>query len=501
PAAPDNLAAAALSATQIRLTWQDNSANEEKFKIDRRISGTTNWVRVAEPTANTTVYTDSGLSANTHYYYTVKAANAGGDSPYSNTAGATTDSETPPVPAAPGNLTAEALSASRIRLTWQDNSANEDTFKIDRRVSGTSVWVGIAKPAVDATVFTDSGLSANTHYYYMVKAANAGGDSPYSNTADATTTSDSGLPAGAAWRYRKGTAEPSVPPAAWRGATFDDSHWAEGNAPFGYGDGPYGTTLDDMHGSYLCVFLRRTLQVDSPPTVSAMQVWTLYDDGFVMWVNGQEVARVNVAGEPGAPLALDTHASTSIEPTEWNATLSGGALPALEPGTNVVTVCVFNATPDSSDLTFDMEVVLVPSVLSATVDPDGNTMPDNWEAVHLADLADPADRSGAGDPDGDGLSNIEEYIAGTDPRQNDSWFRVDTALSGGQVIVSFQTEAATGAGYEGLTRYYSLEERSGAETDWLSVPDYADIVGAGQSVVYTNAGDHSAYYRARTWLE
>ncbi|MBN1669487.1 MAG: CotH kinase family protein, partial [Kiritimatiellae bacterium] len=190
PAAPSNLAASALSASQIRLTWRDNSTNEAKFKIDRRISGTTNWVRVAEPAANTTVYTDSGLTPATQYYYMVKASNADGDSAYSNTADATTNSDGPPAPAAPDNLAAAALSATQIRLTWRDNSSNEEKFKIDRRASGTTNWVRVAEPAANTTVYTDSGLAANTLYYYMVKASNAGGDSPYSNTAAATTQAE-----------------------------------------------------------------------------------------------------------------------------------------------------------------------------------------------------------------------------------------------------------------------------------------------------------------------
>ncbi|MBN1669653.1 MAG: CotH kinase family protein, partial [Kiritimatiellae bacterium] len=109
PAAPGSLAAAAQSATSIRLTWTDNSSNETGFKIDRRKSGTTTWERIATPAANATAYTDSGLAAGTPYYYQVKATNGAGDSPYSNTASATTG-ET--APAAPGSLAAAAQSAT-----------------------------------------------------------------------------------------------------------------------------------------------------------------------------------------------------------------------------------------------------------------------------------------------------------------------------------------------------------------------------------------------------
>src|SRR2546427_13029618 len=40
PAAPSNLAAAAVSSSQINLTWKDNSSNEQGFKIQRALSAT-----------------------------------------------------------------------------------------------------------------------------------------------------------------------------------------------------------------------------------------------------------------------------------------------------------------------------------------------------------------------------------------------------------------------------------------------------------------------------
>ncbi|MBN1671540.1 MAG: fibronectin type III domain-containing protein [Kiritimatiellae bacterium] len=93
----------------------------------------------------------------------------------------------PTPPAAPSNLTAAPVSASRIDLAWTDNSNNETGFKIDRRKSGTTTWERIATPGANATAYSDSDLPAGTKFYYMVKAYNAAGNSDYSNLADATT--------------------------------------------------------------------------------------------------------------------------------------------------------------------------------------------------------------------------------------------------------------------------------------------------------------------------
>jgi hypothetical protein len=89
PNAPNSLTAAAVSPTQIDLNWQDNSDNEDGFKIERKIEGG-NYSQIAAVGANTTSYSDTGLTPEFTYFYRVRAFNAGGDSDYSNEASATT---------------------------------------------------------------------------------------------------------------------------------------------------------------------------------------------------------------------------------------------------------------------------------------------------------------------------------------------------------------------------------------------------------------------------
>lgn len=90
PGAPSNLSALALSQTQIKLTWNDNSSDESGFKVERSPDGSTAWSQIGATVANTAVYTDTNLTCNTPYYYRVRAYNSSGDSTYSNTANATT---------------------------------------------------------------------------------------------------------------------------------------------------------------------------------------------------------------------------------------------------------------------------------------------------------------------------------------------------------------------------------------------------------------------------
>lgn len=100
PISPSGLNAAAVSTTQINLTWTDNSSDETGFKLERCSgSGCSNFAEIATPTANAVSYNNTGLTASTTYAYRIRATNAGGDSAYSGTAEATTQSGATTAPA------------------------------------------------------------------------------------------------------------------------------------------------------------------------------------------------------------------------------------------------------------------------------------------------------------------------------------------------------------------------------------------------------------------
>ncbi len=181
PAKPTNLAAVVVASDRINLTWKDNANDESGFKVERKI-GNGSYVEVAILGANTTSYSDLGLSPNTNYGYRVSAYNGGGNSAYSNEVTAKTEA----VPSAPTSLSVNVISSSRIELSWTDRSNNETGFKIERK-TGSGSYSEIATVGSNTTIYTDTGLSSDVTYTYRVRAYNGAGNSAYSNEVSAKT--------------------------------------------------------------------------------------------------------------------------------------------------------------------------------------------------------------------------------------------------------------------------------------------------------------------------
>jgi hypothetical protein len=184
PSSPGGMGALDVSYNQIELTWIDNSDDEVQFRIERSSDETIGWEEIGLTGADVTHYFDTGLNASTTYYYRVRASNSAGNSDYSNTAGATTQDI--PLPSAPVNLNATAVSSSQIDLAWTDNADNEDGFRIERK-TGANTFQEIAIVEADVTDYSDKGLAESATYIYRICAYNDGGNSVYSNIDSATT--------------------------------------------------------------------------------------------------------------------------------------------------------------------------------------------------------------------------------------------------------------------------------------------------------------------------
>ena len=189
PSIPGSLTASAVSSSQINLTWTASTDNVgmSGYKIFR--SGT----QIA--TTAGTSYSNTGLSASTAYSYTVAAYDAAGNTSGQSAAKSattlaapTTDATAPTVPA---GLSAQAISASQINLTWTAAADNVGVagYRIFRGGTQIGTWAGAS--------YSNTGLTASTAYSYTVAAYDTAGNVSAQSAAASATTQASTPPVGA----------------------------------------------------------------------------------------------------------------------------------------------------------------------------------------------------------------------------------------------------------------------------------------------------------------
>ena len=188
------------------------------------------------------------------------------------------------------------------------------------------------------------------------------------------------IPTGAQWRWRPGTNEASAPITAWRSPAFSDAQFVSARAPFWFGDAlTGGTQISGMQNVYGSIFLRRAFVVSQPSEIAGLRLGALVDDGFVAWINGTEVLRVNVPGASGDPVSTGTLADNAVEPVAFTQYALPNPAGYLRPGTNLLAVQVFQSSLGSSDLGFEasLESVLkdaVPPTVLQLDPPPGSTI-------------------------------------------------------------------------------------------------------------------------------
>ena len=80
-------------------------------------------------------------------------------------------------------------SAGDLRLAWNDNSNNEDGFKIERKTGTTGTFSQIATVGVNITSYSDTNLIDGATYCYRLAAFNSAGSSAYTPEGCATARS------------------------------------------------------------------------------------------------------------------------------------------------------------------------------------------------------------------------------------------------------------------------------------------------------------------------
>jgi len=196
------------------------------------------------------------------------------------------------------------------------------------------------------------------------------------------------------WKYLDGG---QIPPDNWTSLNYDDKAWKTGSAPFGYGRTDVATGLRGTNGQPPTAYFRQAFTMPNPAFYRSLALNLLQDDGLVVYLNGQEIARANM------PTGMITSATSALTPMTGAAaracrtlTLSN-ALNLLKPGPNILAAELHAAaTANKADLTFDTELAgnvpdypyQPPAVVIATP-PNGGLFRVGTNVPVLADVFDP----------------------------------------------------------------------------------------------------------------
>ena len=166
------------AATSMTLTWSP-IANANTYKIERSIDEATWTVLAPSPalTSASVTYTDTGLNAGVVYYYRLTPIDTTG------TFGPAIYAQGLTLAAAP-TLTATAVSASQVNLTWTA-AASASSYIVQISADGGTTWTNLATPSV--TAYSSTTLAPDTQYKFRVAAVNAAGTGANSANATATT--------------------------------------------------------------------------------------------------------------------------------------------------------------------------------------------------------------------------------------------------------------------------------------------------------------------------
>ncbi len=159
------------------------------------------------------------------------------------------------------------------------------------------------------------------------------------------------------WKY---FAAASSPESNWNEANYNDNSWSSGNAELGYGDGDENTVIgygSDPNNKYPSYYFRSNFMVKDLSKIGEVQLRFKIDDGAVVYVNGNEIARYNMIPYP-SKVAYDSLALSSISGTAEND-YHAYSIPMdkLLQGRNVIAVEVHQNSRSSSDISFDAEII------------------------------------------------------------------------------------------------------------------------------------------------
>jgi hypothetical protein len=192
-------------------------------------------------------------------------------------------------------------------------------------------------------------------------------------------------------------------------------------------------------------------------------------------LNGPAVASYRMGSNPrvGNLYSLEISLESVSVPLSPNASQTGDAL-------IIVVTDSSGIRAEHSYTAGERGEVLRVDFGSSIPDADGNGLADLWEFANFGATGQDPQAVNA-----NGQTTLENFVAGTNPNDGTSRFKVNAEIESGQRKVWFFARAAEGAGYAGMNRFYTLERSPDlTHGSWAGVPGFIEIPANNQTIIY-----------------
>jgi uncharacterized repeat protein (TIGR01451 family) len=143
----------------------------------------------------------------------------------------------------------------------------------------------------------------------------------------------------------------------WKQDAYSEAtNWTSVSAPFGFGEsGTNPPTQTNRHTYYL----RRDINISNPSQYASIRLTAKYDDGFVIYVNGTEVARANMDGVGATPAYSDDADGTrEYDDGDFVVTIPASS---FANGNNQIAVEIHQGSNSTTDIYYDMKLDGIPT--------------------------------------------------------------------------------------------------------------------------------------------
>lgn len=160
------------------------------------------------------------------------------------------------------------------------------------------------------------------------------------------------------WKYYD---QGDLPAVDWNSLNYVDASWDEGPAQLGYGDDDENTIVDfggDEDEKHITSYFRKIFTIEDPSQfASEVVINLLRDDGAIVYLNGKELIRSNM---PSGIVDENTEALEYIDNNSENVFNSYSIdIGSFKSGDNVIAVEIHQRDPNSSDISFDLELLAI----------------------------------------------------------------------------------------------------------------------------------------------